>query len=222
MKYSDLVEFEPITTVIQIKDANKKDRAKELVRTFVISKNMEENITKLLIPNIQFHEVKDNKGVLVVGNYGTGKSHLMSVISAIAEDSDMLQYLSNKSIAEKLASISGKFKVIRTEIGGVRMSLRDIVLKTLEKNLSEIGINYAFPAADKVTNNKDSLIEMMGLFNQKFPDQGYLLVIDELLDYLLSRKDQELVLDLNFLREIGEVCRNTRFRTIAGIQESLF
>ncbi|MDO8724610.1 MAG: DUF6079 family protein [Candidatus Methanoperedens sp.] len=222
MKYSDLVEFEPITTVIQIKEANKKDRAKELVRTFVISKNMEENITKLLIPNIQFHEVKDNKGVLVVGNYGTGKSHLMSVISAIAEDSDMLQYLSNKSLAEKLGSISGKFKVIRTEIGGVRMSLRDIVLKTLEKNLSEIGINYAFPAADKVTNNKDSLMEMMGLFNQKFPDQGYLLVIDELLDYLLSRKDQELVLDLNFLREIGEVCKNTRFRTIAGIQESLF
>jgi DNA replication protein DnaC len=27
----------------------------------------------------------DNKGLLVVGNYGTGKSHLMSVISALAE-----------------------------------------------------------------------------------------------------------------------------------------
>ena len=36
---------------------------------------------------------------------------------------------------------------------------------------------------------------------------GLLLVVDELLDYLRSRQDQKLVLDLNFLREIGEVCR---------------
>ena len=31
-----------------------------------------------------------------------------------------------------------------------------------------------------------------------------LLVVDELLDYLRSRRDQELVLDLTFLRELGE------------------
>jgi hypothetical protein len=222
MKYSDLLEFEPITSVIQIKEANKKERAKELVKTFVISKSLEEKILELLIPNLQFQEVADNKGILIVGNYGTGKSHLMSVISTLAEDAEMLSDLNNKSIVEKLPPIAGKFKVIRAEIGGVKMSLRDIILKTLEKNLSEIKIDYTFPAAENVANNKDSLIEMMGLFNQKYPDCGYLLVIDELLDYLLSRKDQELILDLNFLRELGEVCHITRFRFIAGMQESLF
>ncbi len=36
------------------------------------------------------------------------------------------------------------------------------------------------------------------------------------------RKDQELILDLNFLREIGEVCKDLRFRFIAGVQEAIF
>ena len=34
---------------------------------------------------MQFPTPRDNEGVLVVGNYGTGKSHLMSVVSAVAE-----------------------------------------------------------------------------------------------------------------------------------------
>jgi len=62
----------------------------------------------------------------------------------------------------------------------------------------------------------------MAAFHEKYPDHGLLLVVDELLDYLRSRKDQELILDLSFLREIGEVCRDLRFRFIAGVQEAIF
>jgi hypothetical protein len=63
---------------------------------------------------------------------------------------------------------------------------------------------------------------MMTTFHQEFPDHGLLLVVDELLDYLRTRKDQELILDLNFLREIGEVCKDLRFRFMAGVQEAIF
>jgi hypothetical protein len=73
-----------------------------------------------------------------------------------------------------------------------------------------------------VSNNKRSFEEMMTAFHQEHPDHGLLLVVDELLDYLRTRKDQELILDLNFLREIGEVCKDLRFRFIAGVQEAIF
>ena len=63
---------------------------------------------------------------------------------------------------------------------------------------------------------------MMAQFSEKYPDHGLLLVVDELLDYLRSRKQHDLILDLGFLREIGEVCKLIRFRFIAGLQESLF
>ncbi len=63
---------------------------------------------------------------------------------------------------------------------------------------------------------------MMAKFGEVFPEQGLLLVVDELLDYLRTRKDQELILDLNFLREVGEVCKDLRFRFMAGVQEAIF
>ena len=45
--------------------------------------------------------------------------------------------------------------------------------------------------------------------------------MDELLDYLRSRRQHDLILDLGFLREIGEARKLIRLRIIAGLQESL-
>jgi hypothetical protein len=59
-------------------------------------------------------------------------------------------------------------------------------------------------------------------FTEVHPGHGVLLVVDELLDYLRTRKDHELILDLSFLREIGEVSKHLRFRFVAGIQEAIF
>ncbi len=102
------------------------------------------------------------------------------------------------------------------------MSLRDIVCGELEDHLKEMGVTYSFPPAEKVRNNKDGLTKMMGKFHEKYPDHGLLMFVDELLDYLRTRNDQEMILDLNFLREVGEVCSNLRFRFLAGLQEALF
>jgi hypothetical protein len=70
------------------------------------------------------------------------------------------------------------------------------------------------------TSNKRTFEEMMTDYHQEYPDHGLLLVVDELIDYLLTRKDQEL--NLNFMREIGEVCKDLWFRFIAGIHEAIF
>ena len=86
MRYSDLIQFEPIESVIQLLDANRPDEAKKLVTTYVISDDMAERISKQIIPQLSFDESVDHKGILIVGNYGTGKSHLMSVLSLVAED----------------------------------------------------------------------------------------------------------------------------------------
>jgi len=50
---------------------------------------MAERLVTVVFPNLQFEQPADSKGILVVGNYGTGKSHLMSVW-AIAEHADLL------------------------------------------------------------------------------------------------------------------------------------
>jgi hypothetical protein len=222
MKYKDLIQFEPIETVIELRHADEIARAKELVRTYVISEEMAEKLTEIVFPQLQFEQPTDNKALLVVGNYGTGKSHLMSVVSSVAEYSDLVKDISSSSVAKSATTIAGKFKVIRTEIGATTMSLHDILTGALEEHLSNMGIDYTFPDLNKIPSNKPAFEDMMTAFHKKYPDHGLLLVVDELLDYLRTRRDQEIILDLNFLREIGEVCKDLRFRFIAGVQEAIF
>src|ERR1035438_1965512 len=115
MKYGDLIQFEPIESVIQLRDADEAAAARQLVRTYVISEEMADRLVHLVIPQLQFDQPMDNKGLLVVGNYGTGKSHLMSVISSLAENSELAAYLNDKSVASAASKISGRFKVVRTD-----------------------------------------------------------------------------------------------------------
>jgi hypothetical protein len=222
MRYAELIKFDPIESVVQLRDADVEKDARRLVETFVISKRMEEQLADLVFPQLQFAKPADNRGMMVVGNYGTGKSHLMAVISAVAENSELAKCMTNPAVADKAAMVAGRFKVIRAEIGSTTMSLRDILCAVLEEGLDGLGISYQFPATDERHENKGAFQEMMAAFQKEYPDQGLLLVLDELLDYLRSRKDQELSLDLSFLREVGEVCKGTRFRFISGVQESLF
>src|SRR5579885_1547836 len=222
MKYCDLVKFEPIESVIQLEQSDSHAAVKHLVETFVISDRMAEQLTDVLIPNLQFDTVADNKGVLIVGNYGTGKSHLLSLVSGLAEHADLIGAVNNKSVSDAGKAISGKFKVVRLELPATKKSLRNIICGRLEDFMAAEGLPFSFPDDDQVDSNKDDLSNMMAQFNQKYPDHGLLLVIDELLDYLRSRKQHDLILDLGFLREIGEACKLIRLRFIAGLQESLF
>jgi ATPase subunit of ABC transporter with duplicated ATPase domains len=153
------------------------------VSTYVISEEMAEKITSLVVPDLQFDAPSDNKGLMVVGNYGTGKSHLMSVLSAVAEDTSTLRLIRNESVASALQRIAGKFKVIRTEIGAVTMCLRDILTAEIEEHLAKFGVSYSFPPVSSIPNNKRAFEEMMAQFNKKYPEQGLLVVVDELLDY---------------------------------------
>lgn len=222
MKYSDLIQFEPIERIIQLRDANKADKAKTFVSTYVISDVMAERLKDIILPQMRIDQPGDAKGLLVVGNYGTGKSHMMSVLSAVAEHGELLDSVNNAEVKTAAEPIAGQFKVIRMEIGATKMELRDIITQNIEKQLREWAIDFKFPAVDKITENKTSFEDLMVAFDQAFPGKGLLIVVDELLDYLRSRNQQALTLDLGFLREIGEVCKDLRFRFIAGVQEAIF
>lgn len=222
MFYRDLIQFEPIESIIQLREANDAGRAADLVRTYVISDRMTDVLANVVIPQLSLDQPVDHKGILVVGNYGTGKSHLMSVLSAVAEYPSLVDSIGNDAVRAAAGAITGRFKVVRVELGGVSRSLRDNLLDELQRALASWGTPYAFPAASELTNHKDVLIQAVAGFQQHYPDQGILMVVDELLDFLRGRSDRELILDLSFLRELGEVAALTSFRFMGGVQETLF
>ena len=222
MKYSDLISFHPIEDVIQLVTADDKNKAREYVKTYVMSDTMAESLQAPVIDQLQMDEVVDNKGVLIVGNYGTGKSHLMSVISAIATDADNVQYLQNKKFAEQVKPIAGKFEVLRIEIGGVVMPLYDVIMGYVQEDFEKRGIDFDVPEYSSVKSIKSVVKDMMMAFSKKYPDKGYLIVVDEFLSYLSSRNEREIVLDLEFFRALGEMCSKSSLRVMFGMQEKIF
>ena len=68
MKYVVIIQFDPIELVVQLRDADKSSAAHHLVSTYVISEEMAERLVQLVIPQLQFDQPVDNKGLLVVGN----------------------------------------------------------------------------------------------------------------------------------------------------------
>ena len=176
MKYGDVVHFNPIETVVQIRDADDTAGARDLVATYVISEEMAERLETTVFSQLQFDEPADQKGVLVVGNYGTGKSHLMSVISAVAENADLVSALTNPKVADDAAKVAGRFMVVRTEIGAVTMDFREFVCSQLEEALLEWGVDYRFPARDEIPNHKAAFDDMMAAFEEEYPEHGLLLV----------------------------------------------
>ncbi|NLE59484.1 MAG: ATP-binding protein, partial [Planctomycetes bacterium] len=132
MKYAELVDFDPIESVVELRAADKTDQAKRLVQTFVISDRMAELLRTVVFPQLQFATPTDNKGLLVVGNYGTGKSHLMAIISAVAEHRELAAELTNPAVADAAKEATGRFQVIRAEAPSTQLPLRDLICQRIE------------------------------------------------------------------------------------------
>ena len=96
MKYKELINFEPITEVVKFSETHKSDYQKSLVKTFVFSETFKDHLIPLIIRNLDFNVAGESFGLQVVGNYGTGKSHLMSLVSLIAENGELLKKKNQK------------------------------------------------------------------------------------------------------------------------------
>ena len=46
MKYGELIQFEPIESVVQLRDADEAAAARQLVQTYVISEEMAEKLVR--------------------------------------------------------------------------------------------------------------------------------------------------------------------------------
>ena len=178
MKYSELINFKPIESTIQLLETAEKSAARDAVSTYVMSDSMAEGMQAPVIDQLQMDDVVDNKAIMVVGNFGTGKSHLMSVVAAVATDADNLNYLQNKKFASSMEIVAGKFEVLRMKVDGLTMPLREIIMGEIEDDFSDRGIDYETPALDKVRDNSRIIKEGMAKFQEMYPEKGYLIVID--------------------------------------------
>ena len=221
MKYKDLLNFEPITEVVKFSRTNESDYQQSLVKTFVFSETFKNHLIPLMIRNLDFSQSGESFGLQVVGNYGTGKSHLMSLVSLIAENEKLIDLLNDEKPKKDLRAIAGKFKVLRFELGNTE-SLWEVITYQMESYLKSQGINFTFDGHGPKPYF-DKLLIMMAEFEDKFPDKGFLVVIDEMLAYLKGRSAADkLNQDLAVLQALGQACDKSKFKFIFGVQEMIY
>ena len=91
----------------------------------------------------------------------------------------------------------------------------------IERYFNELGINF-FDGHGAITFT-DKLKLMMAEFEDKFPDKGFLVVIDEMLAYLKGRSTPDkLNQDLQVLQALGQACDSSKFKFIFGVQEMIY
>jgi hypothetical protein len=221
MKYSELIKFEPITSVVKFENVKEESFSENIVKTFVFSRRMETDLSGLVSRNLDLNNSNETKGLQIVGNYGTGKSHLMLLISLIAENQDYLQYIQSQKVKESFSNFAGKYIPLRIDIANTN-PLFQIIFERIQKWLkNQYNLDYSFDFAS-TDSFKEQVIAFMAFFEDKFPNKGFLLVVDEMLEYLKSRDQQKLALDLMFIRSLGESCDKSNFKFIFGVQELIY
>lgn len=221
MKYKELLNFEPITEVVKFSKTQDVDYQASLVKTFVFSDTFKKHLVPLMIRNLDFSHAGESFGLQVVGNYGTGKSHLMSLVSLIAENAELIDLVNEEKPKKDLSAIAGKFKVLRFELGNTE-SLWEVITYQIENYLNNLGISFTFDGHGPKPYYEKILL-MMAEFEEKFPDKGFLIVIDEMLAYLKGRSTADkLNQDLAVLQSLGQACDKSKFKFMFGVQEMIY
>ena len=222
MKYKDLIQFESVDEIIKFDKLNDDTYRDRLVKTFVCSNAFENFIIPRICRELDLDSTQETRGLQIVGNYGTGKSHLMSLFSIIAEDAHYLDYLSNQKAKDCLQKIAGRYKVVRFEISGTD-SLWDMITYQIDKYLEEWGVDYSIYDDNRPVPYYDKLEKMLAAFEEAYPDKGFMFVIDEMLSYLQGHAQPHLLgSDLQVLQALGHISDRTKFRMVFGVQELIY
>ena len=222
MKYKDLIQFDPIDEIIKFGQLDNEDYRAKLVKNFVCSNLYETHIIPQICAKLDLNATTETKGIQIVGNYGTGKSHLMSLFSIIAENADYLPLLQSQKAKDWLKTIAGKYMVYRFELGN-NQELWDIVCYQIDKALAAWGVDYSISEDTSPATYSEKLQLMMAAFEEVHEGKGFMLVIDEMLSYLKGRSEpSKLNRDLAVLQALGQMSDRTHFRMVFGVQELIY
>lgn len=217
----DLIQFGEIKDVIDIdSDIETYEGKKTIVSDYIVSKRLKESVRKI-ISNISKPK---SKSVLVIGGYGSGKSHLLAWIVSLLENEDLVQYVSDDELkTEFKEELNRQFAVVQFELQPSSASLSEFFFDRVEKQLDEkYEIKIPAYTSKGPEDFKKDLNEIISIIKEKDPKMGFVVLIDEISDFLKAKTKEEITRDLQFLRILGQVSMKNDFRFIGSMQEHVF
>ena len=115
MTYDDLIQFEPIETVVQLRDADHESVAHRLVATYVVKHGDGQDARHRPDPSASVRRAGRQQGIRGGGQPRDGQVPLMSVISAEPERGALLDALTSEDVAS-----ANPFQYLRISIPRLR------------------------------------------------------------------------------------------------------
>ncbi|MCP4110753.1 MAG: hypothetical protein GY749_35375 [Desulfobacteraceae bacterium] len=215
-----LFNFQQIKDVIDIdSDLNESGKRADLVKSYVISESLEMQIAEFF-DNL---EKPSHKACTVIGNYGSGKSHLVGFLISLTEEPALVRFIRSEKIRQAVGKLSRKFYSVQFELQAGQVDLKEWFFGSVRRQLKakyQIDIPVFDPVKD--FDDKENIKTVLDIVKTKDPSVGLLVIIDEISDFLATRQKEAMKADLQFLRVIGQICQAQDLMFVGSMQEDVF
>lgn len=214
-----LFNYTVIKDVVDIDtDLQQEDLQKELISSYIISEGLQQQIIDFF-DNLQ---KPNHKAVKIIGNYGSGKSHLIAFLVSIINNPDLRNLIKNSQVRKAADKIARQFYAVQFELQPVNVDLSLFFFRELEKQIKR---NYSIdvPKFTKDTLDlKEHLSEIIEVLKAKDPAKGLLVIVDEVSDFIQSKQSHEIKRDFQFLRVVAQVCQDQDMLLVTSMQEDIY
>jgi ABC-type cobalamin/Fe3+-siderophores transport system ATPase subunit len=214
-----LFNYTVIKDVVDIdSDLRELDMKKELISSYIISEGTEQQIIDFF-DNLQ---KPNHKAVKIIGNYGSGKSHLIAFLIGIINNPDLRQFIKNEKVKKATEKITRKFFTVQFELQPVNVDLSYFFFKELEKQIKreyDIDIPKWTP---EIIDLKEHITNVILALKKNDATRGLLVIVDEVSDFIQTKVQNEIKRDFQFLRIVAQVCQDQDMLFVTSMQEDIY
>lgn len=216
-----LFNYTPIKDVIDIDlDLRDDTSRQELISSYLVSESLE----KQLVDFFNNVELPNHKAAKIVGNYGSGKSHLIAFLITALANPDFRRYIKNDKVREAANKCSRKYLVIQFELAQGEADLSTWFFHQLKKQLKN-KYNIDIPLFDPQTQfdiQKEFIIDIIKKVKDQDPSASLLVMMDEVSDFLSQKPVHLIKRDLQFLRGVAQLCQAEDIIIVTSMQEDVY
>ncbi len=211
----DLIKVPPVRTVIQMADLEDESLRRQLVETFVLTEEVKFTLKTIL----KMVSAGQGQGFFVIGNYGSGKSHLLTVLSILLSGGAEVEPLSDPELVRWAHEVRG---ILPVNISLVEHNSREILEQVLLQGAGQaLGV-----ARDEIQAwLQGSRSEAWDQVLRRLKDgayRGLFFFVDELSEFLKAKPDgRRFNEDVRFLQYLGELSARLPLWILASLQERL-
>ena len=225
----ELVHLPPVRTVVRLADLADQSLRRHMAETFIFTGEVS-FVCSTILKKIS---ATQGEGFFIVGNYGSGKSHLLNVLSLILSDAAARDTFARAcregaagdaglaSLLERAAAVNPLVVEISLVEHSSRQYLEQIILARVEDKLRK------HPGAAELPEGWRDMPrpEAFGTLCRSLSGAGWgglVLLIDELSEFLRSKENARAYNeDIRFLQYLGEFAENIPAWIAATMQENL-